>query len=108
MKDNKSLGDLWVKLGGSAMIFILVVIVILFFGAFYSIPKSHVGVKFTKVGGDRGFSPHELPQGFGLKKPFIDTVYDMPFSTQTVYFCGDEDCDYGKLTPKDKNGINFG
>lgn len=78
-------------------------------GGFYSVPPGHVGVKFVKLGSDKGFVYEELKQGIGMKIPFKEVVWDMPFQTQTIGFFGgtEERGSYGAIVPKDKNGINF-
>ncbi len=95
--------------GSGISIFAVIAVFIIFFGAIYSVPAGHVGVKFNKMGVNKGFSPNELPQGFGLKIPMVQTIWDMPFRTQTIGFFGqaEEKGSYAALVPKDKNGINF-
>lgn len=95
----------WTVVAAMAIVAVLVVI----FGSWYNISDGNVGVKFKTMGANKGFDYNELPQGFGLKIPFVEKVWEMPFRTQTVGFYGgdEERGQFGAITPKDKNGINY-
>jgi regulator of protease activity HflC (stomatin/prohibitin superfamily) len=88
-----------------SILFVLIVV----FGAFYSVPPGSVGVKFRSTGPNQGFQPDEIQQGWGFKMPLIETVYEIPFRTQTIGFYGpnEEQGTYSAITPMDKNGITF-
>jgi regulator of protease activity HflC (stomatin/prohibitin superfamily) len=98
----------WVRSASIGSIIVIFIVMSAAFGAFYRVPAGHVGIIFNQFGGGQGFDYNERPQGFGFKVPFKQKVYDLSFRTQTINFCAGEGCDYGRLTPKDKNGINFG
>lgn len=87
----------------------IIAVLVLVFGSFYSVPDGSVGVKYNKFGANQGYDPVELPQGIGFKVPFMQTVWDMPFRTQTIGFFDSEDgsSDYAAITPKDKNGVDY-
>ena len=91
-------------LGVIAVIFVMSII----FGSWYNVGEGEVGVKFSKFGSEKGFSPNELAQGWGFKMPFRDRIITIPFRTQEVGFFGDDTRGtYSAIIPKDKNGINF-
>lgn len=94
---------------GAAAIILLILIVGL--GSFYSIPGGSVGVLYNKMGDDKGFNSAELPQGWGFKVPVKQVVYDMPFRTQEIAFYDADEglrkSTYSAITTKDTNGINF-
>ena len=93
--------------GGIAAVAIIIFVLIIALGALYSVPEGHVGVKFHKLGSNKGFQPNELGQGIGMKMPFRDRVIDMSFRTQTAEFHSGGKGAFGGIQPKDKNGINF-
>jgi regulator of protease activity HflC (stomatin/prohibitin superfamily) len=101
--------EIWKYLGGTFGVVAIILVLLIIVGGFYNVPPGHVGVKFNKMGADKGFNYDELPQGFGLKIPFVQSVWDMPFQTQTIGFYGatEERGTYGAIAPKDKNGIDF-
>ena len=101
--------NLTATIGGGVGVIAIILVLVIAFGAFYSVPAGHVGVKFQKMGANKGFVYEELSQGFGLKVPFTQTVWDIPFRTQTIGFFGgtEERGTYGAIVPKDMNGINF-
>ncbi len=91
-----------------ALVFVLIISILgLLFGSLYNVGEGEVGVKFAKFGPNKGFSSTELSQGYGFKMPFRDRVITMTFRTQTVSFNADGTGDYGVITPKDSNGINY-
>lgn len=93
---------------GAVGVFVIILVLVVGLGSWYSVPKGHVGVLFDQR---YGFDYNEKPQGWGLKIPIVQSVTDMPFMTQTVGFYGGEEesarGQYGVIKPKDKNGISF-
>lgn len=100
-----------IKMFGKGLLGIVIIFVVLslIFGSWYSVGEGEVGVKFSKYGKEKGFSPNELSQGWGFKMPFRDRIITMPFRTQEIAFFGNAEArnTYSKIIPKDKNGINF-
>lgn len=95
-------------LGGIIGAFGIIVVFVGIFGAWYVVPDGSVGVIFNKAGPNKGFNYEEVGQGFGLKIPFIQQVFKLPFRTQTLgFYGGGEQGQYSAITSKDKNGINF-
>ena len=101
--------EIWKYIGSIMSVVAIIFVVVIIIGGFYNVPAGHVGVKFNKIGANKGFDYDELPQGFGLKLPFVQSVWDMPFQTQTIgfYGSGEERGTYSAIAPKDKNGIDF-
>ena len=94
---------------GAVVVILCIVGLFVLFGSWYSIPEGYVGVMFHSFGAGQGFDTTSLQQGWGLKAPFRDRVYSIPFRTQSIGFYGatEEKGSYGSIQPKDKNGITF-
>ena len=95
-------------LGIGAILLVVLAVLTIALGSWYTVPEGSVGVLFDQR---TGFEYNEKPQGWGLKVPIIQRMIDIPFRTQTVgFYGGTEEADrgqYGAVTPKDKNGISF-
>ncbi|MBW2981970.1 prohibitin family protein [Candidatus Woesearchaeota archaeon] len=99
------------KYGGTA--FVVIILLVLFAGFIYNVPKGEVGVIYKKAVGVQGFDYQEKGPGMHIKIPFFWSVYKQSFMTRTIYL-GEAVSEkmknvenYATLTPKDMNGINF-